>query len=134
MPASITLELVIPPELGERDEILDELRMRVAAAEAEFAAKRRRSGKRVLGRRRVLAQDPFSSPKQPTKFERSRNPKFAARNKWSLLEALQRNADFIDAYRKARRAMLTGTPIPFPFGTFWLRRHTRVAIVEPQLA
>ena len=40
MPETVTLELKIPSELGDREEILAEVRARVAAVELEEARKR----------------------------------------------------------------------------------------------
>jgi hypothetical protein len=36
------------------------------------------------------------------------------------------------AYRAARQALLAGIPIPFPPGTYWLRRFVRVAVTSPE--
>jgi hypothetical protein len=121
MPAEVTLHLTIPPELGDRNEILTEVQARVVAVEEEQARIRARTGKRVLGRYAVLRQAWRDSPtsREP---RRTLRPTFAARSLWARLEAIQRRRDFIIAYRKARLALRAGTPIPFPHGTYWLRR------------
>lgn len=120
MPEEVTLELVIPPELGDRDTILAAVRARVAAVEAEKARERAATGKRVLGRYAILRQSWRDSP---TSRERRRGlrPTIAARSLWARLEAIQRKREFTAAYRAARRALLGGSPIPFPFGTYRLR-------------
>ena len=120
MPEEVYLELTIPPELGDRDEILAAVAAGVAAVEAEEARKRAATGKRVLGRYAILRHSWRDSPtsKEP---RRGLRPTFAARSLWARLEAIQRNREFIAAYRKARHAALAGTPIPFPFGTYRLR-------------
>jgi hypothetical protein len=129
MPEEVTLHLSIPPELGDRNEILAEVQARVTAVEEEEARARARTGKRVLGRYAVLRQAWRDSPtsREP---RRTLRPTFAARSLWARLEAIQRRRDFIAAYRNARLALLSGTPIPFPHGTYWLRRFLGVE-VEP---
>jgi REP element-mobilizing transposase RayT len=128
MPASVTLQLTIPPELGESAAVLDVIRERVAAVEARHDAKRMRSGQRVLGRRRVLRQSWRDSPSSQEP-RRTLNPRVAARSLWSRLDALSRNREFVEKYREARIAWLEGTPIPFPRGTYWLRRFVGVPVV-----
>jgi len=127
MPETVTLELTVPPELGDHDEMVRDVRERVAAVEAAHAQLRADTGRRVLGRRRVLLQ---SWRESPTSREPRRNlrPRVAARSKWARVEALQRNREFLDAYREARHAWLSGQPIPFPIGTYWLRRFVGVPI------
>jgi putative transposase len=56
MPASATLRLTVPRELGEADQVRAELRTRVAEAERALAEARERDGRRVVGRRAVLDQ------------------------------------------------------------------------------
>jgi putative transposase len=62
MPDALELALTIPAELGPAAEVLSELRDRVRAVELECAAERGRTGRRVLGRRAVLAQSWRDSP------------------------------------------------------------------------
>ena len=125
MPAEISLQLRIPAELGDREEILAEVQAGVAAVEAQMADERARTGRRVLGRYAVLRQ---SWRESPTSREPRRNlsPTIAARCKWALFEAIQRKRDFTVAYRKARTAFLLGVPVLFPYGTYWLRRYLGV--------
>jgi putative transposase len=127
MPEEVNLHLTIPPELGDRDEILAEVQTRVAAFEEETARERARTGKRVLGRYAVLRQSWRDSPtsREP---RRGLRPTIAARSLWARLEAIQRKRDFIAAYRRARHALLAGAPIPFPPGTYWLRRFLGVEV------
>ncbi len=127
MPAEITLRLMIPPELGDPDEIRRVLRERVEKVEKHFGTLRARSGRRVLGRQRVLRQSWRDSP---TSSEPRRNirPQVASRNTWARIEALQRNHQFVADYRAARTAWLAGLPAVFPPGTYWLRRFARVTV------
>jgi putative transposase len=127
MPEAVELCLTVPPELGDRDEILAEVQARVAAFEEECARERARTGKRVLGPYAVRRQSWRDSPtsRQP---RRGLRPTIAARNLWARLEAIQRKRDFIAAYRRARQALIAGAPIPFPPGTYWFRRFLGVEV------
>lgn len=127
MPAEITLELTIPPELGEAAEVLAVLRERVAAFEESKRLERLKTGRSVLGRRRVLRQSPFASPTTESP-RREIRPRVAARSRGSRIEALLRNRVFIDRYRAARVAWLAGASVEFPPGTYWLRRFAGVTV------
>ena len=127
MPEQVTLTLKIPPELGDENDVLAELRERVEAVERDVASERHRTGARVLGRRRVLEQSWRDSP---TSIEPRRNlrPRFAARDPAARIEALLGYREFLAAYRDARTLWLTGVRSPFPKGTYWLRRVLAVPI------
>jgi putative transposase len=133
LPEQVTLTLGIPSELGNVEEILATVRRRVAEVEEEQAAKRARTGATVLGRRAVCKQSWRDRP-------RSHEPRFglrprvAARNKWARIEALQRNAAFVEAYRAARALWLAGQLTLFPPGTYWLRRFANVPVAAPPRA
>jgi len=127
MPRSVTLELVIPPELGDPDEIRRELMARVEATEGALADDRRRTGRRVLGRRAVLDQSPSAQP-ATVEPRRGLNPRAAAKDKWSRTEALLRNREFVVEYRHARTRWLAGIAAIFPPGTYWLRRFAGVPV------
>jgi len=131
MPETASLKLTIPPELGDREEILAEVRARVAAVEHEEARQRAATGRKVLGRYAVLRQSWRDSPtsKEP---RRGLRPTIAARSLWVRLEAIQRNRTFAAQYRLARESLLAGTPIPFPHGTYWLARFAGVAVDAPE--
>ncbi len=131
MPDEVTLVLTVPPELGDREEFLRELHDRVGAVETAKAAERARTGKRVVGRYAVLRQ---SWRESPTSREPRRNlrPIIAARSLWARLEAIQRKREFTAAYREARKALLAGAPILFPYGTYWLRRFAGVSVATVQ--
>jgi REP element-mobilizing transposase RayT len=127
MPAAVTLTLALPPELGDSQPLLDELRAQVATTEAAAAAERLRTGARVLGRRMVLRQSWHACP---TSLEPRRNlrPRLAARSQWARLEAIRRNREFLAAYRNARAHWLGGAKVAFPAGTYWLRRFAHVPL------
>jgi hypothetical protein len=127
MPAEVSMQLRIPPELGDHDAIVAAVKLRVAQVEQDEARKRAASGRRVLGRYAVLRQSWRDSPtsREP---RRTLRPTFAARSRWALLEAIQRKREFLTDYRAARVAVLAGAPAYFPFGTYWLRRFVGVAV------
>ena len=100
MPDAVELPLTLPAELGSAVEVLGELRDRVRAVEVERAAERVRTGRRVLGRRAVLAQSWHESPRS-VEPRRNLRPRVASRNKWARIETLLRN-----------RALSWSTPLP----------------------
>ncbi|HEY0477343.1 MAG TPA: hypothetical protein VGD37_07450, partial [Kofleriaceae bacterium] len=129
MPDTLEVPLTLPPELGPAAEVLSELRDRVRAVEDDHAAEWLRTGRRVLGRRGVLAQ---SWREHPSSCEPRRNlrPQVASRNKWARLEALLRNRAFAMAYADARALWRHGIPAVFPPGTYWLQRFASVPVLE----
>jgi hypothetical protein len=98
--------------------------------EEEQAAARRRTGTRVLGRRAVLRQ---SWRDRPASLEprRGLRPRLAARSKWTRIEALRRDRQFLEDYRASRTDWLAGVDTTFPYGTYWLRRFANVPIAPP---
>jgi hypothetical protein len=118
MPASAELELTPPPGFSA-----EEFQRLVAAALRDREEKKRRElGPRgFLGRRRVLAQNPFAHP-APGEPRRQLNPRVAARDKWKRIEALSRLVGFLRAYRSAWHARRAGIlDVEFPAGTYQLR-------------
>jgi predicted nucleic acid-binding protein len=129
MPEAVTLHLVLPSELGDPGQLLEELHQQVAAAETAMAAERRQTGTGVLGRRTIQRQSWRDSPasREP---RRNLRPTIAARSQWARLEALLRNREFLAAYREARDCWIAGNAIPFPIGTYWLRRFAQVPLAS----
>ena len=129
MPDALELPLTLPAELGPAAEVLSELRDRVRAVEFEREAERGRTGRRVLGRRAVLAQ---SWRDHPSSVEPRRNlrPSVAGRSKWARIEALLRNRAFVIEYASARDRWQNGVPAVFPPGTYWLQRFASVPVLE----
>ena len=81
----------------------------------------------VLGRTRILAQNPHHCPdgKAP-RFQVS--PRVAAKSKWARIEALLRNRSFIARHRDAFQKHMAGLAnILLPFGTYWMRKFGKVA-------
>ena len=127
MPETVELRYVIPPELGDADEVRRVLRERVAAVEREHAVKRLKTGAHVLGRRAILRQSwrdsPTSQARRPTL-----RPRVAARDRETRKAILRRYCDFLVAYREARACWLQGLHAIFPAGTYWLRRFANVPV------
>jgi putative transposase len=127
MPTEVALRVAIPPELGDPEEVRRVLRARVEKIERHFQALRARTGRRVLGRQRVLRQSWRGSPTS-VELHRNLRPRTAAKNTWARIEALQRDHQFIADYRAARAAWLAGLPAVFPAGTYWLHRFAGVLV------
>jgi hypothetical protein len=127
MPDELELALTIPSELGPAEAVISELRTRVRDRESKCTAERHRSGRRVLGRRAVLAQ---SWRDQPSSHEPRRNlrPRVASQNRWARLEALARNRVFLAEYADARCRWQDGVAAAFPAGTYWLQRFACVPV------
>ncbi len=132
MPETISLRLSRPrgfEHLSDR-ELAASILERIRYVEEVVAIERMRHGRIVVGRRAVLAQRWNDRPgnREP---KRGMNPRVAARSKWARIEALARNRIFRDAYAAARACFARGVSgIPFPAGTYWLRRFTN-ALCEP---
>lgn len=133
MPKTVTLELVIPPELGDADTIRRILRERVVAFEKQAAADRLRTGAGIVGRRAILKQSWRDYPSSRA-VRTGLRPRVAARNKQSRIEALRRHREFTAAYRDARRRWLLGLPAIFPLGTYWLHRFANVPVASAPAA
>jgi putative transposase len=129
MPDTVELRLTIPPELGPEAELLAELRERVCMVEADCAAARQRTGRRVYGRRAVLAQSWRGHP-ESREPRRNLRPQVASQCKWARIEALQRNRSFVQDYLRAREHWREGVSVVFPPGTYWLRRFAQVAVAD----
>ena len=127
MPEELEMVLTIPPELGPASDVVAELRDRVRAVENERVAERQRTGRRILGRRAVLAQ---SWRERPTTCEPRRNlrPQVASRSRWARIEALVRNRTFAAEYADARQRWRAGASAMFPPGTYWLQRFASVPV------
>ncbi|MFN0250890.1 MAG: hypothetical protein ACKV2T_28710, partial [Kofleriaceae bacterium] len=128
MPASVTLEMTIPPELGERNDVLAKVRAGVEAVEHDVAEQRMRTGAGVLGRRQILDQ---SWKDSPTSIEprRTLRPRFAGSEE-SRVSALLDYRAFLMAYRAARQRWLEHREAMFPPGTYWLAKFAAVPVAS----
>jgi len=127
MPDAVEMRLSVPPELGDANTFLRTFEQQVEATELLAKQRRERAGLRVLGRREVLRQ---SWKAVPNSFEprRTLNPRVAARNLWSRIEAIVRNKAFVRAYQAARASWRNGEEAEFPLGTYWLKRFANVRV------
>ena len=131
MPATVELNLVIPPELGNADEVRREIAELVTAFEDAEAAKRLETNRKVLGVHRIMTQSWTDFP-NTVRQRGGHRPRSTAHDAESGIAAKMRYRAFYDAYRDARDHWLrkSESPPKFPPGTYWLRRFAGVA-VEP---
>jgi len=120
MPERVRLRFARPPEFAHLTQRQWAAKLRAAVAEQERKAahERQRTGKRVLGRKAILRQSPYSCPKS---FARRRGlrPRVATRNKWLRIEQLHRNENFQERYRRAYERVRAGKrAVRFPFGSY----------------
>lgn len=126
MPAEVTLQLVIPRELGEPEAVLAELRRRVELFEATIREQRVKLGRRVLGRKRVFEQSWRASPSS-IEPRRTLRPRFAGSTE-ARVAALLSYKEFLATYDDARKTWRTGCNATFPPGTYWLARFAPVSV------
>ncbi len=120
LPATIEVPLVIPADLGTREQVVAEVRAAVEEIERRVARYRARSGKRVLGRRAILAQSWRDAPTAPRKKTAIR-PRVAG-DRDARLKALDLLAWFHAQRRAAWLAWCAGLPATFPPGTYKIAR------------
>jgi REP element-mobilizing transposase RayT len=119
LPGKVALELSTPPGFDSPADFRD--RVTAALAERQREAERRVGKAGFLGVARVLQQKPMARPAS-TEPRRDLNPRIAAKNTWTRIEALNRVAEFVQAYRSALAARRAGTiGVVFPAGTYLLR-------------
>ncbi|MBA3459703.1 MAG: hypothetical protein H0T46_07065 [Deltaproteobacteria bacterium] len=130
MPEEETLELVIPSVLGPREEVIEEVKQRVEKIELAMQRHCQATGRKILGRARVLRQSWKACPTSETS-RRTLRPRFAGRVDVRV-PALQAYREFLAEHAAARRDWLaTGTAL-FPRGTYWLARFTPASVIlEP---
>jgi REP element-mobilizing transposase RayT len=125
MPTTAELTLKTPQGFASATEF--QLLVAAGLHELETAKLRELGSKGFLGRKRVLAQNPFSRP-APGEPRRTLNPRIAARDKWKRIEAISRLVEFLRAYRIAlKRRQAGATKVVFPAGTYQLRVEHGVA-------
>src|SRR5690606_39565113 len=118
MTETVTLELTRP---SFRDAATSERAEELLALELSRreTAIRKKRGK-AMGMSRVLKQDWNSSP-TTSEPRRAMQPTVAGMNKWARIEALQRSADWLRAYRDAWAEFVGGNrEVGFPKGTWWM--------------
>ena len=120
MPEEVMLSLVIPPELGPAGAVIAEVRAGVTAVERKMIDHRTTTGRRIVGRRRILSQSWRGSPTNQEP-RRTMRPRFAGATEVRV-EAILAFREFLAAYRDARMRWLAGGKTLFPPGTYWLAR------------
>ncbi len=129
MPAEVSMTLRIPPELGDHDAFVAKLKRLVDSTVENERWKREQTGQKVLGRNAVMRRSWRESPTSKAP-RRGLRPTIAGKDLWKRLEAIQRKQEFVERYRIARQALLAGAPIPFPYGTYWLKRFMNVPVED----
>lgn len=127
MADEVTLHVKVPPELDPCESLIVALKERVTAFERAKEQERARRGARVAGPAAVRSQPWHASP-HTRERRRGVRPTVATRNRWLRIETLLRDRAFLRAYREAFRALATRCPIPFPAGTYQLRRLLNVDV------
>ena len=124
MPEQVELHFKRPPEFAHltQQQWADKIRAAVAEVERKAAEERQNTDRRIVGRKAILRQSPYSCPKTCTE-RRGLRPRVATKNKWRRIELLQANKQFLESYRDAFERRRNGKPdVVFPFGTFKLRQ------------
>ena len=135
MPEAITLTFERPIGLESLapDDWSKAVETKLSETEDAHRERRRSEGKQVLGRQRVLEQDPFASPtSRAPRFIIS--PKVAAKSRPAMLEAIQENKGFVQRHAQSLTDFIAKIPgTIFPHGTYWWRKFAG-AICEPNPA
>jgi putative transposase len=132
MPEEVTLRFVRPPgfEHLTHAQWAEQIRSALARREAKAAREREETGKRIVGRRAILRQSPFDTPRRGEP-RRGLRPRVACKNKWRRIETLRRNVEFQRRYRQALEAMMAGEDVVFPGGSYQLRELGIVRVEPP---
>lgn len=128
MPRQAHLRFTRPPGFAHLSQEAWDARVDAAVAEVErdAAAERRRTGRRVVGRRAIRRQSPFDCARSP-EARRRLNPRVACRNRERRRDTLRRNRVWLADYRQALRAYRAGNKSAlFPYGTWQLHQDTHV--------
>lgn len=126
MPPIVELSLTIPPELGPAHVVIAEVKAGTEALEKKERAARLVSGRRVMGKKKILAQSWKASPTSDEP-RRGLRPRFAGRGE-ARVAALAEYRQFLVDYATARKSLLAGARPVFPPGTYWLAHHVAVPV------
>ncbi len=125
------------PPPGYDDMTLEEVREHfqdlLKQAEDEVLAERRNKNLTCLGREKILAIEPFSSPNTEDR-KKGINPRFASKNRELLNSAIATYRTFRDRYETRRQRWLAGKKkrITFPCGTVELKRCAPISCGSPR--
>ncbi|HET9595800.1 MAG TPA: hypothetical protein VFP65_09480 [Anaeromyxobacteraceae bacterium] len=121
LPDEVSLDLRIPPGFASADEFRHRAAAALSRREGKAVLAMRDAGRSFLGVQAALRQSPTATPSS----EGSRGglrPRFASRDKWKRVEAINRAREFIARYRRAWAAFAAGRrDMTFPAGTYWMR-------------
>jgi len=126
MPNEVSLTLVVPPELGDPDAVIAELKSRVEEVERKTLEHRAQTGAKIVGRRGILEQSWRSSPSS-SEPRRNLRPRFAGATEIRV-QALIAYKEFLATYREARAFWKRDGHALFPHGTYWLARFTPILV------
>lgn len=129
-PEEIRVPITAPPAwTGDEEQWHRELERLVVEEEERVAGERLREGRKVMGRERVLRQDPFDRPKSRDRLEPKRNPVFATGGDGLLMAALIYARRLKRAaYRVVRVLWNTDKMVVFPAGTWWVVRYAGASV------
>jgi REP element-mobilizing transposase RayT len=121
MPATAELRLVAPEGFADAAAFRAALGAELSCQEGRARSEVRAQGRRFLGAARVMSVSPLAAPAR-AEARRELRPRVAGQDKWRRIEALQRLASFVAAYRSALRAWRRGLDgVVFPAGTYLVR-------------
>jgi putative transposase len=128
MPAWAELRFVPPPFAAQDSERYEcEVAKEVARRERQSGHELANSGRRFLGVKAILAQDPFASP-DTVEPRRRPSPRIGAKDPAVRVAALLRLKQFVAEYRGLYRRWRNGErDVVFPAGTYALRVYAGVA-------
>ena len=124
MPEEVKLRAVVPPMLkgSAASQWVHRVREAVAAREAELAEQRRKKNLPLVGRKNVLATNPFSAPSTETRHRKLR-PNLACKNKKLMAEAREVLRSFWSTYRDVLEVFRNDDrDVKFPAGTYRMRK------------
>lgn len=103
---------------------------KVAEKEVELEKDRRKRKCHVLGDKAVRRQDPMSQPQSVEEPGRLK-PRFASRDKWARIEAIQTDQVWQATYDEVFDRYRDGdTDVEFPAGTYWMVRFVGAKVVS----
>jgi hypothetical protein len=125
MPSSVAVAFQAPSALAHlpRNQYAATITGRLDIATDEL----RKSGRAVLGPKKIIAQRWGDSPSTPEP-RRQLSPTVACRDKWLRTERLEMNKAFQKVYSDAFEAFRKGLEAIFPLGTWAMRFRAAIAI------
>jgi putative transposase len=127
-PEVLTLKITPPPSwAGTEDGWHEWLAGELASREEDIRRKRRKRG--VLGKQRILVQDPFDRPRNPDELAPSRHPTIATGGDGPLMRAvIFMLREWRRAYREALARWRVDKSAGFPLGTWWVVQRAGAAL------